>query len=58
MYRLNDSQQRLVADVAALADAKIAPHASTVDQTGAFPRPSLAAHRIVRASVSLSRRSP
>src|SRR5437660_11071016 len=43
MYRLNDTQQRLVADAAAVADTQIAPHASTVDQTGAFPRPSLSA---------------
>jgi alkylation response protein AidB-like acyl-CoA dehydrogenase len=43
MYRLNDTQQRLVADAAALADSHIAPHAATVDQTGAFPRPSLSA---------------
>jgi len=43
MYRLNDTQQRLVADAAALADSNIAPHAATVDQTGAFPRPSLSA---------------
>jgi alkylation response protein AidB-like acyl-CoA dehydrogenase len=43
MYRLNETQRRLVANVAALADTKIAPHAATVDQTGAFPRPSLAA---------------
>jgi alkylation response protein AidB-like acyl-CoA dehydrogenase len=43
MYRLNDTQQRLVADAAAIADAQIAPHAATVDQTGAFPKPSLSA---------------
>jgi len=43
MYRLNDIQQRLAADVAAIADAHIAPHATTIDQTGAFPKPSLTA---------------
>jgi alkylation response protein AidB-like acyl-CoA dehydrogenase len=43
MYRLNDKQERLVADVATVADAHIAPNAATVDQTGTFPRQSLSA---------------
>jgi len=43
MYRLNERQQRLVADATAVADAQIAPHAATIDHTGAFPKPSLSA---------------
>ena len=43
MYRLNDEQQRIVADAAAVADAQIAPHAARVDQNAAFPRESIAA---------------
>ena len=43
MYRLNDTQERLVATVTSVADAQIAPRASFVDQTGTFPRESLRA---------------
>ena len=43
MYRLNEQQQRVVTDAAALADAKIQPHAARVDADAAFPRQSIAA---------------
>jgi alkylation response protein AidB-like acyl-CoA dehydrogenase len=43
MYRLNPEQQRVVADAAAVADAKIKPHAPQVDADAAFPRQSIAA---------------
>jgi len=43
MYRLNDEQQRVVAEAAAVADARIKPQASKVDQNAAFPRQSIAA---------------
>lgn len=43
MYRLNDEQHRVVADVAAVADAHIAPRAAEVDRDAAFPRESIAA---------------
>jgi len=43
MYRLNDAQQRVVADAAAVADAHIRPHAAQVDADAAFPRRSIAA---------------
>lgn len=43
MYRLNDEQQGIVADAAAVADAHIRPHAASVDQSAAFPSQSIAA---------------
>jgi alkylation response protein AidB-like acyl-CoA dehydrogenase len=43
MYRLNDEQQRVVADAAAVADAEIGPHAATVDRDAAFPHQSISA---------------
>ena len=43
MYRLNDQQQGIVADAAAVADADIGPRAASVDQNAAFPRESIAA---------------
>src|SRR6267142_2321965 len=43
MYRLNDEQQRVVAEATAVADTHIRPHAATVDQNAAFPRQSIAA---------------
>ena len=43
MYRLNDEQQRVVSDAAAVADATIKPQAAKVDQDAAFPRQSIAA---------------
>jgi alkylation response protein AidB-like acyl-CoA dehydrogenase len=43
MYRLNDEQQRIVADATAVADAQIRPQAASVDQNAAFPVQSLAA---------------
>ena len=38
MYRLNEEQQRIVGQVAAVADQSIAPHAARVDRERAFPR--------------------
>ena len=43
MYRLNEEQQRVVADAAAVADATIAPQAARVDADAAFPQQSIAA---------------
>ena len=43
MYRLNEQQQRVVADAAAVADATIKPQAAQVDADAAFPRQSIAA---------------
>jgi len=43
MYRLNEQQQRTVADAASLADASIQPHAAQVDADAAFPRQSIKA---------------
>lgn len=43
MYRLNDEQQRTVAEAAAVADASIGPRAAEVDRDAAFPRQSLTA---------------
>src|SRR4051812_25978204 len=43
MYRLNDDQQRVVADAAAIAEGPIKARAATVDADAAFPRQSLAA---------------
>src|SRR3954452_21871145 len=43
MYRLNDEQQCIIADVTAVADAQIKEHAATVDRDAAFPRQSIAA---------------
>ncbi len=42
MYRLNDEQQRIVFDAAAVADATIRPRAAQVDRDAAFPRESIA----------------
>jgi alkylation response protein AidB-like acyl-CoA dehydrogenase len=43
MYRLNDEQQRIVADAAAVADTDIRPHAAQVDRDAAFPHQSISA---------------
>jgi alkylation response protein AidB-like acyl-CoA dehydrogenase len=43
MYRLNQIQQRVVGDAAAIADAKIKPQAAQVDADAAFPHQSIAA---------------
>jgi alkylation response protein AidB-like acyl-CoA dehydrogenase len=43
MYRLNDQQQRTVADATAVADAHIGPQAASVDQNAEFPRQSVTA---------------
>ena len=43
MYRLNDEQQRVVEDAAAVSDRTIKPLAAQVDQDAVFPRQSLAA---------------
>ena len=43
MYRLNEEQQRVVAEAAAVADATIGPQAAQVDSAAAFPRQSIAA---------------
>jgi len=42
MYRLSQEQQRIVAQVAAVADQSIAPHASRVDKEKTFPTESIA----------------
>jgi alkylation response protein AidB-like acyl-CoA dehydrogenase len=42
MYRLTDEQQRIVAEVAAVADQSIAPNAARVDSEKAFPTESIA----------------
>jgi alkylation response protein AidB-like acyl-CoA dehydrogenase len=41
MYRLNESQQRIVAGAAAVADKDLAPRAAAVDRDAAFPRESI-----------------
>jgi alkylation response protein AidB-like acyl-CoA dehydrogenase len=43
MYRLTEEQQRVVQQVAMVADQHIAPQAARVDRDGAFPRESIAA---------------
>ncbi len=43
MYRLNDEQQRVVAEATAVAVANVAPEAARVDREGAFPEASIAA---------------
>jgi alkylation response protein AidB-like acyl-CoA dehydrogenase len=43
MYQLNEEQQRVVADTAAVADAQIRPQAAQVDAGAQFPRESIAA---------------
>jgi alkylation response protein AidB-like acyl-CoA dehydrogenase len=43
MYRLNDEQQQVVAEAAAVADAHIGPRAAEVDRDAAFPRQSMSA---------------
>jgi alkylation response protein AidB-like acyl-CoA dehydrogenase len=43
MYRLNDEQQRIVADATLVADTTIKPQAAKVDEDAAFPRQSIAA---------------
>lgn len=42
MYRLNADQQRVVADIAAIADRHAAPHAARVDRDATFPGDSIA----------------
>jgi len=42
MYRLNEEQQRIVGQVAAVADQSIAPNAARVDKERAFPSESIA----------------
>ena len=41
MYRLNEEQQRIVGQVAAVANQSIAPHAARVDRERAFPSESI-----------------
>lgn len=43
MYRLNEDQQRIVADATAVADNDLAPRAAAVDKDSAFPKESIAA---------------
>jgi alkylation response protein AidB-like acyl-CoA dehydrogenase len=43
MYRLTPDQQEIVRRVATVADHDIAPRATSIDSTGAFPRESIAA---------------
>jgi alkylation response protein AidB-like acyl-CoA dehydrogenase len=43
LYRLNQAQQQVVADAAAVADATIGPQAARVDADAAFPQQSIAA---------------
>jgi alkylation response protein AidB-like acyl-CoA dehydrogenase len=43
MYRLNQIEQQVVADAAAVADASIKPQAAQADADAAFPRQSIAA---------------
>src|SRR6266850_439488 len=43
MYRLTEEQQRVVEQVATVADQHIAPHATRVDRDGVFPREGIAA---------------
>jgi len=43
MYRLDNEQTRIVAQVAAVAEQSIAPHAQRVDKDRAFPKESVAA---------------
>ena len=43
MYRLNEGQQRIVNDAAAVAEKELAPRAAAVDRDAAFPRESIAA---------------
>ena len=43
MYRLDNQQTRIVAQVAAIAEQSIAPHAQRVDKDRAFPKESVAA---------------
>src|SRR5215510_14892384 len=43
MYRLNEEQQRIAANAAAVADRDLAPRAADVDREAAFPRDSIAA---------------
>jgi len=43
MYRLNEEQQRIVAEATAVADKDLAPRAAAVDRDAAFPRESIAA---------------
>jgi len=43
MYRLNNGQQKVVADAAAVADATIKPLAAKLDQNAGFPDESLSA---------------
>ena len=43
MYRLNEAQQNIVRDAAAVADRSVAPNAARVDRERAFPRESIAA---------------
>jgi alkylation response protein AidB-like acyl-CoA dehydrogenase len=43
MYHLTEEQQRVVGQVAMVADQHIAPHAARVDRDSAFPREAIAA---------------
>src|SRR6185503_15561668 len=43
MYRLNEEQQRIVAEATAVADKDLAPRAAAVDRDAVFPRESIAA---------------
>ena len=43
MYRLNEAQQAIAGDAAAIAEKDLAPRAGAVDRNGAFPTESIAA---------------
>ena len=43
MYRLDEPQQHIVRNAAAVADQSVAPHAARVDRDRTFPRESIAA---------------
>jgi len=43
MYRLNDTQRRIVGHAAAIAEKELAPRAAAVDRDAAFPQESIAA---------------
>jgi len=43
MYRLNEDQQRIVADATAVADKDLAPRVAAVDRDATFPKDNIAA---------------
>ena len=54
MYRLNDEQQRIVADAAAVADAQIAPQAASVDRERGVSRTSRSPRSAQRGLLGLT----